>query len=71
MLRAGLLDASGYIWSSRGAEIGEVAITSAAASAYPVIPIIVGLFLLRERVAWHQLVGVAGVLAGMVVLSLG
>ena len=70
-LCAGLLDASGYIWFSRGAEIGEVAITSAAASAYPVIPIIVGLFLLRERVAWHQLVGVAGVLAGMVVLSLG
>ena len=70
-LCAGLLDASGYLVFSRGAEIGEVAITSAAASAYPVIPIIVGLFALRERVAWHQLVGVAGVLAGMVVLSLG
>jgi drug/metabolite transporter (DMT)-like permease len=61
---AGLLDACGY-------EIGEVAITSAAASAYPVIPILVGLFALRERIAWHQLVGVGGVLCGMVVLSLG
>jgi drug/metabolite transporter (DMT)-like permease len=68
---AGLLDASGYLVYNRGAEIGEVAITSAAASAYPVIPILVGLLALRERIAWHQLVGVGGVLSGMVVLSLG
>jgi drug/metabolite transporter (DMT)-like permease len=68
---AGLLDASGYLAFNRGAEIGEVAITSAAASAYPVIPILVGLFALRERVAWHQVAGVGGVLCGMVVLSLG
>jgi drug/metabolite transporter (DMT)-like permease len=68
---AGLLDACGYLVYNRGAEVGEVAITSAAASAYPVIPILVGLFALRERIAWHQLVGVGGVLCGMVVLSLG
>jgi drug/metabolite transporter (DMT)-like permease len=70
-LAAGILDASGYLAFNRGAEIGEVALTGAAASAYPVIPILVGLLALRERVAAHQLVGVAGVLAGMVVLSLG
>jgi drug/metabolite transporter (DMT)-like permease len=70
-LGAGLLDASGYLAFNRGGEIGEVAITSAAAAAYPVIPILVGLLALRERVAWHQLVGVGGVLCGMVVLSLG
>jgi drug/metabolite transporter (DMT)-like permease len=70
-LAAGILDASGYLAFNRGAEIGEVALTSAAASAYPVIPIVVGLLALRERVAAHQLVGVAGVLTGMVVLSLG
>jgi drug/metabolite transporter (DMT)-like permease len=70
-LGAGLLDAGGYLAYNRGGEIGEVAITSAAASAYPVIPIVVGLFALRERIAWYQLVGVAGVLFGMVVLSLG
>ncbi|HEV2874241.1 MAG TPA: EamA family transporter [Thermoleophilaceae bacterium] len=68
---AGLLDAAGYLVFNRGAELGEVAITSAAASAYPVIPILVGLFALRERVAWHQVAGVGGVLCGMVVLSLG
>jgi drug/metabolite transporter (DMT)-like permease len=68
---AGLLDACGYLAYNRGGEVGEVAITSAAAAAYPVIPILVGLFALRERIAWHQLVGVAGVLCGMVVLSLG
>jgi drug/metabolite transporter (DMT)-like permease len=68
---AGVLDASGYLVYNRGAEVGEVAITSAAAAAYPVIPILVGLLALRERIAWHQLVGVGGVLCGMVVLSLG
>ena len=68
---AGALDALGYLLFNRGAEIGEVAITSAAASAYPLIPILVGLIAYRERVAWYQLVGVAGVLVGMVVLSLG
>ena len=67
----GALEASGYLLFNRGAEIGELAITGAAVSAYPVIPIAVGLFALRERVAWHQLVGVTGVLAGMVLLSLG
>jgi drug/metabolite transporter (DMT)-like permease len=70
-LVAGALDATGYLVFNRGAEIGELAITSAAAASYPVIPILVGLIALRERVARHQLVGVAGVLFGMVVLSLG
>jgi drug/metabolite transporter (DMT)-like permease len=70
-LGAGLLDATGYLVFNRGGEIGEVAITRAAAASYPVIPILVGLFALRERVAGHQLAGVAGVLCGMVVLSLG
>jgi drug/metabolite transporter (DMT)-like permease len=67
----GALEASAYLFFNRGAEIGEIALTGAAVSAYPVIPILVGLFALRERVALHQLVGVTGVLVGMVVLSLG
>jgi drug/metabolite transporter (DMT)-like permease len=67
----GALEASAYLFFNRGAELGEIALTGAAVSAYPVIPILVGLFALHERVARHQLVGVAGVLLGMVVLSLG
>lgn len=67
----GALEASAYLFFNRGSEIGEVAITGAATSAYPILPIIVGLLVLRERMAWHQVVGVAGVLVGMVVLSLG
>lgn len=67
----GALEASAYLFFNRGAELGEIAITGAAVSAYPVIPILIGLFALHERVARHQLVGVAGVLVGMVVLSLG
>ena len=67
----GTLEASAYLFFNRGAELGEIALTGAAVSAYPVIPILVGLFALHERVARHQLVGVAGVLVGMLVLSLG
>ncbi len=67
----GALEASAYLFFNRGAELGELALTGAAVSAYPVIPILVGLFAMHERVARHQLVGVAGVLVGMVVLSLG
>jgi drug/metabolite transporter (DMT)-like permease len=67
----GALEASAYLFFNRGAELGEIALTGAAVSAYPVIPILVGLFALHERVARHQLVGVAGVLVGMLVLALG
>jgi drug/metabolite transporter (DMT)-like permease len=67
----GALEASAYLFFNRGAELGEIALTGAAVSAYPVIPILVGLFALHERVARHQLVGVAGVLVGMGVLALG
>ena len=67
----GLLDAIGYVLFNRGGEIGEVALTGAAASAYPLIPIAVGLLALRERISRHQLVGVTGVVTGMVILSLG
>jgi drug/metabolite transporter (DMT)-like permease len=67
----GALEASAYLFFNRGAELGEIALTGAAVSAYPVIPILVGLFALHERVARHQLVAVAGVLVGMLVLALG
>src|SRR5918999_518392 len=70
-IRAGALDAAGYLAFNRGGEIGEVDITSAAAAAYPVIPILVGLLALRERIAWRQLAGGGGGACGMVVLSFG
>jgi drug/metabolite transporter (DMT)-like permease len=66
----GWLDSAGFLLFNRGAEIGQAALTSAAAAAYPLVPIACGLLLLHERLRAYQAVGVAGVLAGMALLAL-
>lgn len=66
---AGCLEAAGFLLFNRGAEIGEPALTTAAAATYPLLPIVCGLLLLHERLRSHQLVGVAGVLVGMGLLA--
>ena len=66
----GWLDSAGFLLFNRGAEIGQAAITSAAAAAYPLLPIACGLLLLHECLRAYQAVGVAGVLAGMTLLAL-
>jgi drug/metabolite transporter (DMT)-like permease len=68
---AGLADAAGVAFFARGGQAGLVAITAAASSAYPVIPLIGGLVLLHERMTrWHA-VGAALILAGLVLLGAG
>jgi drug/metabolite transporter (DMT)-like permease len=66
----GWLDAAGFLLFNRGAEIGQAALTSAAAATYPLVPVACGLLLLHERLRTHQVVGIAGVLAGMALLAL-
>ncbi|HUZ39495.1 MAG TPA: EamA family transporter [Streptosporangiaceae bacterium] len=68
---AGLADAAGLIFFARGGQAGLVAITAAVSSAYPVIPLLGGLVLLRERLAGRQAGGAALILAGLVLLGLG
>ncbi len=68
---AGTLEVAGYLMFNRGADLGEAATTAAAASAYPIVPALYGVLALHERLVPHQVVGVAGVIAGMVLLSLG
>ena len=68
---AGAFEVAGYLMFNRGADLGEAATTAAAAAAYPLVPTLYGLLALHERLARHQLVGVAGVIAGMILLSLG
>jgi drug/metabolite transporter (DMT)-like permease len=48
-----------------------VAITAAVSSAYPLIPLIGGLVLLRERMARLQAGGAVLILAGLVLLGAG
>ena len=47
--RAGLTDAAGLVFFTRGDQVGLVAVTAAVSSAYPVIPLIGGLLFFRER----------------------
>jgi len=62
---------AGLIFFARGGQVGLVAITAAVSSAYPVIPLLGGLVLLRERLAGRQAGGAALILAGLVLLGLG
>ena len=66
----GWLESAGFLLFNRGAEIGQAALTSAAAATYPLVPVACGLLLLHERLRAYQAVGVAGVLAGMALLAL-
>jgi drug/metabolite transporter (DMT)-like permease len=70
-LAAGLTDAAGLIFFARGDQVGLVAVTAAVSSAYPVIPLVGGLLLFRERMAGQQIGGAILILAGLVLLGLG
>ncbi len=70
-LAAGLVDAAGLAFFARGDQVGLVAVTAAVSSAYPLIPLIGGLLLFRERLRPQQVGGAALILAGLVLLGLG
>jgi len=70
-LAAGLTDAAGLVFFTRGDQVGLVAVTAAVSSAYPIIPLIGGLLVFRERMARQQIGGAILILAGLVLLGLG
>ena len=70
-LAAGLADAAGLAFFARGDQVGLVAVTAAVSSAYPIIPLIGGLLVFRERMARQQIGGAILILAGLVLLGLG
>src|SRR5690348_9575304 len=63
---AGLVDAAGLAAFTRGDQVGLVAVTAAVSSAYPVIPLVGGLLLFRERLMRWQAGGAVLILAGLV-----
>ena len=65
----GTLQIGGLAAFTMGAQVGAVSITAAAFSVYPIIPIIGGLVVFRERIAPRQAFGLASVLAGLLVLG--
>jgi drug/metabolite transporter (DMT)-like permease len=70
-LAAGLTDAAGLVLFTRGDQVGLVAVTAAVSSAYPVIPLIGGVLLFRERLIRTQVGGALLILAGLVLIGLG
>jgi drug/metabolite transporter (DMT)-like permease len=68
---AGLTDAVGLLAFSRGGQAGQVAVTAAVSSVYPVIPLVAGILIFGEQLTRRQLAGVAAIIAGLVLIGLG
>ena len=68
---AGLAEGAALVAFSRGGEAGQVMVTSAVSSLYPVIPLAAGLLLFQERLRRRQVVGVFVIVAGLGMISLG
>ena len=70
-LVAGLAEGAALVAFSRGGQAGQVMVTSAVSSLYPVIPLAAGLLLFQERLRWRQVLGVFVIVVGLVMISLG
>jgi drug/metabolite transporter (DMT)-like permease len=71
LLALGTLDAAGigmFAWASTQGLLSLVAVGS---SLYPVVTVILAWSLLHERLGRHQRIGVAGALAGIVLIAAG
>jgi drug/metabolite transporter (DMT)-like permease len=68
---AGLTEAVALAAFSLGGEAGQVAITAAVSSLYPAIPLVAGAVLFHERLRGRQVMGVALIMAGLVMVGLG
>jgi drug/metabolite transporter (DMT)-like permease len=68
---AGLTDAIGLLAFSRGGQAGQVAVTAAVSSVFPVIPLVAGVLLFGEHLTRRQLTGVSAIIAGLVLIGLG
>lgn len=65
-----VVDTGGYVAFNIGAERADTSIVSAASAPYALIPILGGVFFLRERPAPVQWLGVAAVIGGVVLLGI-
>jgi drug/metabolite transporter (DMT)-like permease len=67
---AGLTEAVALVAFARGGQAGQVAITAAVSSTYPVIPLAVGLVLFRERLSAFQVLGMCVAVTGLTLVSM-
>jgi len=66
---AGAADTSANVLYSLAATRGLISVVSVLASLYPVVLVVLGRIVLRERIARQQLAGVATALAGVALIS--
>jgi transporter family protein len=69
-LAAGLAEAAALIAFARGGQAGQIAITAAVSSTYPVIPLAAGLILFRERLTPIQVLGVCITVTGLTLVGM-
>jgi drug/metabolite transporter (DMT)-like permease len=67
---AGLAEAVALVAFARGGQLGQVAVTAAVSSTYPVIPLAVGLVLFRERLSALQVLGICVTVTGLTLVSM-
>ncbi|MXY46404.1 MAG: DMT family transporter [Chloroflexi bacterium] len=67
---AGIVEMGGMFAYARGTEVGVISIVAAASISYPLIPMLGGIILFRERLAFSQWVGLCITLSGLFVLAL-
>jgi drug/metabolite transporter (DMT)-like permease len=66
---AGVLDIGATVSFVYGSQVGLVSLVAAASAAYPLVPVVFGMWTFGERITRAQLVGVATVAVGLVVLA--
>jgi drug/metabolite transporter (DMT)-like permease len=67
---AGLTEAAALVAFARGGQAGQVAVTAAVSSTYPVIPLAAGLLLFRERLGALQVFGICIAVTGLALVSM-
>jgi transporter family protein len=67
---AGLAEAAALVAFARGGEAGQVAVTAAVSSTYPVIPLAAGLVLFRERLSVLQVLGICVTVTGLTLVGM-
>ena len=65
----GILETASLFSFARGAEVGVISIVAATFSVYPLVPVAGGLLIFREKLAPNQVVGLAVVIVGLVLLG--
>jgi drug/metabolite transporter (DMT)-like permease len=69
LIIAGLLDAFGFATYNSGIASEYVSIVSPMAAAYPAVTVLLGRFLLKEKLVQNQKLGVLIILVGLIILA--